>query len=154
MRRVTTFLLDKRMNRWLSLFFLALCVILIRLVYVQFIQSEILMDKAEQLWLRDIVFEPERGKIYDRHDKVIVDNDIVTTVILIPAHIDDKEEMASALSDVLGMTKSKAESYVERRASSVIIHPEGKKITETQEKELRDMQLSGLYFAKDSKRKY
>lgn len=154
MRHVTTFLLNKRLNKWLILIFCILCVIIGRLVYVQFIQSGTLVDKAENLWLRDIVFEPERGKIYDRHDKVIVDNDIVTTVILIPAQIENKDAMANALTDILGMSKDQAESYVERRASSVIVHPEGRKITEAQEKQLREMKLSGLYLAKDSKRRY
>src|SRR5699024_845684 len=43
---------------------------------------------------------------------------------------------------------------VNQQASSVRIHPEGRKISEEQEKALKALKIDGLYLAKDSKRHY
>lgn len=154
MKRVTTFVMFQRLRWMIIIFFVCLCVITIRLVYVQLVQSESLGIKAEQLWLRDIVFQPNRGEIMDRNGQVIVSNESTSTVILIPAHIDNHDDTANKLAQVLQMPVEKAKEYVKKKASSVIIHPAGRKISAQQEEQLRQLEIPGVYLAKDNKRFY
>lgn len=127
---------------------------IIRLGYVQFILSDEITDRAVESWLRDISFQPDRGEILDRNGKGLATNVSATSVIIVPHQIGDKETTAAHLSEILNIHIDDALEYVNKRASSVRIHPEGRKISEKQESAIKELQLDGLYLAKDSKRHY
>lgn len=154
MKRVSTTIIRKRILLLFTCFMMILAIIVGRLAYVQFIIGQDITDKAEDSWLRDIEFQPERGHITDRHGKILTKNISAVSVILIPRQIENKEATAEHLSTILHLTKEDALAYTNKQASSVRMHPEGRKITEDQEEKLRDLQLDGVYLAKDSKRFY
>lgn len=154
MKRVSNTLIKFRIR--LVLFFIT-CVVFImtiRLGYVQFVLGEEITEKAVESWLRDISFQPDRGKILDVKGRELTTNETAASVILIPQQIKDKEETAKHLADILNISEADAMAYVSKQASSVRIHPEGRKINKEQELALKQLNLPGVYLAKDSKRHY
>ncbi|NLI67945.1 MAG: stage V sporulation protein D [Bacilli bacterium] len=154
MKRVSNTLIKFRIR--LVLFFIT-CVVFImtiRLGYVQFVLGEEITEKAVESWLRDISFQPDRGKILDVKGRELTTNETAASVILIPQQIKNKEETAKHLSDILNISEADAMAYVSKQASSVRIHPEGRKINKEQELALKQLNLPGVYLAKDSKRYY
>lgn len=154
MKYVSTVIVKKRIvTVFLFCLFLFL-IIIIRLAYVQFVVGGTLTEDAIHSWTRDIVFEAERGLILDVNNEVLTENVSAPSVVIIPRQIQNPEQVASQLAEILDLSKEKAYEYVTRNEKSVIIHPEGRKISEKQEAMLRDLNMDGLYLAKDSKRHY
>lgn len=153
-KHVSTLFIKKRI-RWTFLLCSAiLLVMILRLAYVQFVLTGDITDKATESWLRDIVFQPERGEILDRQMQSLTKNVSAPSVIVIPRQIEDVPHTVQQLSSILQITEMKTKSYVTKHASSVSIHPEGRKITSEQEEKLMEANLPGVYLAKDSKRSY
>lgn len=154
MKKASTILTKRRIRLLILLATIIMSIIAIRLAYVQFVLGKDISEKALDLWLRDIVYEPDRGAILDRHGRPLTTNVTTSSVIIIPHQIKDKQKVVNHLVDILHLTKSEAENYVSKRASTVRIHPKGRKISEEQERELKQLNLEGVYLAKDSKRDY
>jgi len=153
-KHVSTILIKKRI---IWTFFLFVCIVIamiIRLVYVQFVLTEEISDKATASWLRDIVFQPERGEILDRNLQHLTKNVSAPSVIVIPRQVKDINHTTEQLAKILHLSEDKAYEYVTKNASSVSIHPKGRKITKEQEQQLMELNLPGVYLAKDSKRFY
>lgn len=154
MKHVSTFLIKKRIFIIFIVFFIVFMTIIFRLAYVQFWTSKELTDKATESWLRDVAFQAERGNILDANGNPLTKNVSAPSVIIIPRQIENKEMVAGKLAAILDMTLEKATEYVEKNASSVRIHPEGRKITKEQEDEFQQLNLDGVFLAKDSLRYY
>jgi len=154
MKRMSTSTVKFRIRMIFLLFTFVVIVMVIRLGYVQFIVGEEITERAVESCLRDISFQPDRGKILDMDGNDLAANVSATSVILVPHQIKDKKTAARHLSEVLNIHIEDALDYVNKRASSVRIHPEGRKINSEQEQALKDLQIEGLYLAKDSKRYY
>lgn len=153
-KHVSTIFIKKRM-RWT--FFLCSVIILVmigRLAYVQFVLTEEITDKATESWLRDIVFQPERGEILDRQMQALTTNVSAPSVIIVPRQVEDVPHTVQQLAKILQLTEMKMHDYVTKNASSVSIHPEGRKISTEQEQQVMEANLPGVYLAKDSKRSY
>lgn len=154
MKHVSTRIKRKRLVIVCLLGLVGFIIIGIRLGYVQFMIGDELTDLATDSWSRDIVFEPNRGDIMDVKGNILTENISAPSVIVIPRQIDTPEETATHLADILHMTYEKAYEYVTQNEKSVLLRPEGIKITEQQELDIRNLQLEGVYLAKDSKRHY
>lgn len=154
MKRVSTVTVRKRLVTVFLFGLLFFAIIAFRLGYVQFIIGDKLMDKADDSWSRDIVFEADRGKILDTEGDVLAENVSAPSVTVVPRQISNPQDTAEKLADILDMSVDKAYEYVTKNESSVNIHPEGRKIDEQQEKAIRTLHLDGVYLAKDSKRHY
>src|SRR5699024_10936208 len=112
------------------------------------------MEKADESWSRDIVFEPERGNILDVNGQTLVENVSAPSVVVVPRQIKNKQDTANKLAQILEMPTEKAYEYVTKNAMFANIHPEGRKISKQQEKALRTLNMDGIYLAKDSERHY
>lgn len=154
MNRITKVVIKRRMKIIFYLFSFFIVLMIGRLAYVQFVIGDELSEKAHDLWLRDIAFQADRGKILDRNGKELTKNVSTTSVIIVPQQIKNKEAVSTHLARVLNIPAERAYEYVTKRASSIRIHPEGRKITSEQEEALRNLKLEGVYLAKDSKRYY
>src|SRR5690625_630495 len=154
MYRVSNKIIRKRMLIVFVFSLLIFIIILFRLAYVQLYLNESLTDKATNSWLRDITFTAERGLILDQNGEILVNNISAPSVVVVPRQIDYPENTAKHLSEILQMPFEKAYHDVTKHAKSVSIHPEGRKLTENQAEKLRDLNLPGVYLAKDSKRFY
>ncbi|MGM0940988.1 MAG: stage V sporulation protein D [Bacillota bacterium] len=154
MKRVSAVTTKKRIVAVFLIGLLIFTVIDIRLGYVQFVIGDKLMGQANELWTRDIEFEPERGHILDSNGEVLAENVTAPSVVVVPRQVDKPEETAKNLSNILDISYDKAYEYVTRNASSVNIHPDGRKIDEKQETAIRTLNMDGVYLSKDSKRHY
>ncbi|WP_085992476.1 stage V sporulation protein D [Oceanobacillus senegalensis] len=154
MKRVSTVTVRKRIVTVFLFGIVIFSIIAFRLGYVQFFLGDELVGQATDLWTRDIVFEPERGLILDAEGEVLAENVTAPSIVVVPRQIQNPEDTALKLSNILGMSKDEVLENITKNASSVNLRPEGIKISEEQEKAIRGLNLSGVYLSKDSKRHY
>ncbi|WP_337020315.1 penicillin-binding transpeptidase domain-containing protein, partial [Oceanobacillus massiliensis] len=154
MKRVPAVTVKKRIVAVFLFGLLLLAIIVVRLGYVQFVMGERLTGQANNLWTRDIIFEAERGNILDANGDILAENVTAPSVIAIPRQISAPEDTAKKLAPILQVTEERILSTITKNESSVSIRPEGIKISEQQEKAIRNLNLEGIYLAKDSKRHY
>ncbi|MBP1968198.1 stage V sporulation protein D (sporulation-specific penicillin-binding protein) [Virgibacillus natechei] len=154
MKRVSTFIVKKRIVIVFLFGLLIMGIMVFRLGYVQFVLGDELMEKADESWSRDITFEADRGTILDRNDEVLAENVSAPSVMVVPRQIEDPESTAESLAGILDLSVEEAYAYLTENQNIVSIHPEGRKIDEDQEGALRTLNIDGVYLAKDSKRHY
>ncbi len=128
--------------------------ILVKLADLQLIHRDFYTSKAEDLWQRDFNVSGLRGSILDRNGNVLAYDVPSTSVICVPAQIDDVQKTASLLSEILGKDIDSLTDQLTKSASSSKILPEGKLIDDTQSAEIEKADLSGIYLVQDSKRYY
>ncbi|RDW18465.1 stage V sporulation protein D [Oceanobacillus arenosus] len=154
MKRVSTVVVRKRIVTVFLFGLLVLAIICVRLGYVQFVIGDRLMAEANELWTRDIVFEPERGHILDEEGEILAENVTAPSLVVVPRQIKNPEDTAQKLATVLDVSVDKIYKQITKASSSVNIRPEGIKISEEQELAIRTLNMDGVYLAKDSKRHY
>lgn len=77
---------QSRKNVILLIFSIVISVIILRLFYLQVIQKKYRLLAAEQAIQRKIVY-PTRGIIYDRNGKVVVNNDALYDLTVVPSQV-------------------------------------------------------------------
>lgn len=128
--------------------------LIVRLVYIQLVNNEAYIDKAYDLWTRNIVVNSRRGNIYDRNGKLIVGNTLAPTVTIIPSQVKDKDYAASTIASVLCMDSSDIMYHFNKNVSVEILKPEALNITEEQAKKIISYNIDGVYIASDVVRYY
>ena len=147
----------KQNNRIKYIFYFSLLVfllIIIKIFYIQVIDYKKLNTLANELWSRNLTVTSDRGKIYDRNGKVIVDNITTSTLYLVPNQIQDKEKVAKTLSKILNVSYEEMYKHVSKKTSMEKVHPEGKNLSATISNEINDLNYDGVYLLKTSKRYY
>ena len=147
-------LIYKRIRLCLIIILVLFIVLIGRLTYVQLFNNELYIDRAYDLWTRNIVVNSRRGNIYDRNKKLIVGNTLAPTITIIPNQIKDKEKAASAIADTLGINSGDIMYHFNKNVSVEIIKPEASKISEVQAKKIMSYNIEGIYVASDVIRYY
>lgn len=135
------------------LFFLFL-VIIFKVFYIQFFDYKKLNELATSLWSRNLPIEEDRGLILDRNGVVLADNVTTTSLVLIPNQIENKDEVSTALAEILGVTKEEMDVHVYKKASIERVHPEGRRLTYEVADKINALNYDGVYLLKESKRNY
>ena len=138
-------------------FLLILCIsiiIVIRVFYIQVIEYDKLSALAESLWSRKLSIGADRGEIYDRNGKVLATNLTTTSLIVIPNQIENKEEVAKALSEILDSNYEDMLAHVSKKTSIERIHPEGRQLSYDIASQIDELGFDGVYLVKESKRYY
>ncbi len=91
-----------RLRLVVGLFGLSFCAILIRLAIVQVFEHTYLHDLAARQYSRNITLHPERGRILDRHGRVLATSVPVPSVYALPQEIDNPDAVAKQVAEVLG----------------------------------------------------
>ncbi|NRD78779.1 stage V sporulation protein D [Bacillus sp. BRMEA1] len=151
--RVSNVTVRKRLLIALFVGILIFLIIDVRLGYVQFVLGDMLTSRAKDSWSRNIPFEPERGKIVDRNGVALATNISAPTVYVVPRQVKDPAVTAEKLAPVLNMTKEAAYREITKTERIVRIK-EGRKISHEKAKEIRALDLEGVYIGEDSKRYY
>ena len=125
-----------------------------RLGYIQVFGGNDIRARALDLWSREIPVEGQRGTIYDRNGKPIVNNIIAPSVALIPRQIKDKELTAKYLSDVLNVTFDEMMKHVNKNVSVELVKPEGRKLDVQTAEKIIEKNLPGVYVVGDTRRNY
>ncbi len=152
-KRVSNVTVRKRLAYALIIGVFIFSIIDIRLGYVQFFKGDWLTSNAKDLWSRNIPFQPERGKIVDRNGVELATNQSAPTIFVVPRQITNPQDTAEKLAPVLNISVEVAYKYVTQADSMVRIN-EGRKISYEKAKEIRDLNLKGVYLGEDSKRYY
>ncbi|WP_440895195.1 stage V sporulation protein D [Amphibacillus sp. Q70] len=153
MKHVSHMTIRKRIVTVFLLALSVLIVVLIRLMYVQFVKGPSLTEQAETSWTRDIKYEAERGKILDRHNQILVDNISAPTVMLVPRQVENKAEVSLALAKILDVEQEIILEYLEQD-TNIVRFIEGRKLSDQQALAIQELDITGVYLAEDSKRYY
>lgn len=130
-----------------------MCVLVLgRLVYVQLIWGESLSAKALDQWTRDLPLTAQRGDILDTQGKIIATSETVYDVYVRPKSVEEPEEVARVLSDVLQLSYDDVyKKATEKNVSDVTVM----RNTDTgKASELRGYSLKGVYLAASTQRLY
>jgi len=125
-----------------------------RLAYVQFYMNGWLTRQALDSWSRQIPYEAERGDILDRNGEVLATNVSQPSVLVVPKQVRDPVKTAEKLARVLNASKEHIYQLITKKASTVYIKPEGRKISNEKAAEVRSLHLPGVFIAEDFKRHY
>ncbi len=134
------------------LFFLG--IIIVRVFYIQVFQYDQLSSLAESLWSRKLPITADRGEILDRNGKVLATNITTTSLVIIPNQIQDSEDVARKLSDILGSDYEEMLRHVTKKTSIERVHPEGRRLSYEIAEKINNLHLDGVYLVKESKRYY
>lgn len=152
-KKISSFVIRKRLIVFLVFGMIVFTVILFRLAYVQLVIGDDITDKAKDLWSRNIPFEPKRGEIKDRNGEVLATNVSMPSVYVVPRQVVDKNKTAADLAKILEADEKKILERIEKNSMIERI-PEGRKITPEKAKEIKKLNLPGVFIAEDSKRFY
>ena len=123
----------------------------IRLFHLQVIDRDKYSVLADRQHNRVLEVKARRGTIFDRYMDPLAINMEVQSVFCNPRIIKDKVKLAGILSEELGVDAVDVEKKLERDKAFVWIK---RKIDHSVYEKLRDMNLRGVYFRPESKRKY
>ena len=141
--------------RFFFLFILCLLIIIvIRVFYIQVFDYQKLSTLAESLWSRELPIGADRGTIYDRNGKVLATNITTTSLVLIPNQIQNKEEVAEKLSEILNSDYEDMLAHVSKKTSIERVHPEGRQLSYDIASKIEELGYDGVYLVKESKRYY
>lgn len=151
--RVSNVTVRKRLLIFFLIGLLVFVLIDLRLGYVQFYLGNVLTGKAKDSWSRNIPFEPKRGEIVDRNGVALATNLSAPTVYVVPRQIVDAQDTAEKLSRALNMKVDETYKEITKMASNVRLK-KGRKISHEKAKEIKALDLKGVYIAEDSIRYY
>lgn len=125
-----------------------------KVFYIQVIQYDRLNSYASSLWSRNLPIEGNRGIIYDRNGVVLADNITTTSLVIIPNQVENKEDTAKKISDILGTDYEDMLAHVSKKSSIERVHPEGRRLSYEIADKISELKLPGVYLVKESKRYY
>ena len=124
-----------------------------RLLLIQLFRSSYLAGIAKKQHNFFVQLEPLRGTVYDTHLKPQAVNIPVDSVYAAANEIkdQDKESIARILSQILALKPSFLRERLGRKKSFVWL---ARKITPEQARQIRNLDIKGIGFLKESKRSY
>jgi stage V sporulation protein D (sporulation-specific penicillin-binding protein) len=144
----------KRIYIMIYVFLFMFIIIIFRVGYIQVVKGEVYIERAYDLWTRNIPVSTQRGKIYDRNGKLIVGNTLAPSISIIPKQVKDKEHTINTLSTILGIDRNKIKNHFYKNVSVEILKPAAKNITLDQAKRVIAADLDGVYVSSDVVRYY
>lgn len=123
-----------------------------RLLYVQIINGKDLSKRALEQWTRDLPITASRGIIYDTNGKILAGNKATYAVFVRPKAVENAEDVAGKLSDLLNLNYSSFLVKISNRTvSEVTVKKQIEKdIAET----IISYDLKGVYISTDNTRVY
>lgn len=133
----------------LSSIFFAL---IIRLFFVQIINSSWLQAKASSQWTRDLPLTAERGKILDAYGATLAQSYTTYNVYTRAREIDDPVATATTLASILNLKFESVYSKAsDRSVSEMLIKMQ---VEEDVAQKIIDKDLKGVYLSQNNKRYY
>lgn len=140
----------------LIIMFLALTVcmfgLILRLGWLQVIRGEEFQQMARQQQTSDITITPSRGTIYDRNGKELVLSASTHAVYASPNEIEDKEETAKLLSNLLEIDEGELLDRFNNDTSRVITLKRW--VDRSIGREIEETGIRGIWITDDHKRHY
>src|SRR3954462_14287904 len=141
--------------RRLFIFAAVLCfwivAIVSRLLYLQLFEYGDFVKQASRQQQRSIEVSPPRGVIYDHNGRELAMSVSADSVFAVPSEIPDQINTASLLARIL---KTEPQDILARFKSSHAFCWIARKLDNDTAARIRDLNLKGIYFEKESKRFY
>jgi cell division protein FtsI (penicillin-binding protein 3) len=122
-----------------------------RLYYFQVIQYLELLTRAQRQQQRTIEVAPQRGAIYDRQMNPLAMSLGVDSVYAVPSELTNPQMVASLLAPVLGMDANELRDRFQTMHSFCWVK---RRVTPEEAARVRDLNLKGVYFERETKRFY
>jgi cell division protein FtsI (penicillin-binding protein 3) len=122
-----------------------------RLYYFQVIQYVELMGRAQRQQQRTIEVAPQRGAIYDRQMNPLAMSLGVDSVYAVPSELTEPQMVASLLAPVLGVDGDELRNRFQTMHSFCWVK---RRVTPEEATRVRDLNLKGVYFERETKRFY
>ena len=123
-----------------------------RLLYLQVINSQEIIEKAYSQWLRDLPMTAQRGNFVDRNGASIATSYTTYDIYVRHADIESEDSVAGVISNATGLDYDKVLKKVAKRGISEVL------VASAQEKEvvnqiIKDYQ-EGIFFTENTSRLY
>ena len=128
--------------------------ILSKLGYEQIINQGSIVDKAKDLWQRDFKLAGNRGTIYSSDGRELAVDVPSTSIIVVPAMIEEPEHAADVLRQILTTDRDALYKKLTNHVSTQKLQPEGRNISDEQALAIQDANIKGVVLVQDSKRYY
>lgn len=132
-------------------FLLFFSFLIARLFYIQFSRSQYLKGLAERQHNLYVELEPRRGTIYDRKLRPQAFNIPMGSLYAVPCEIRDKTGLIEKLIPILKLDHLYLKERVYRDKSFIWI---ARKLAPQQVKQIKELNIKGLGFIKESRRCY
>ena len=126
-------------------------VIAIRLLDLQVFDYKDWLERAQRQQQRTIEVAPRRGAIFDRNGRELAMSISVDSVFAVPSEIPDPATTAGLLARVLNASPREVLAKLDRSRSFTWL---ARKVDAQTSQRIRDLNLRGIYFQKESKRFY
>ena len=146
--------IHKRIKIVLLILLIVFLIIIMRVFYIQVIDYKKLNKYATSLWNRNLPIEANRGIIYDRNGRMIVNNITTSSLVIIPSQVKNREETAKKLSSILKVDYNEMLRHVSKKTSIERVHPEGRRLSVEVADKINALNLPGVYLVKETKRNY
>ena len=128
--------------------------ILFKIFYIQVFQYNKLHKLATSLWNRNLPVTANRGRILDRNGKVLATNITTTTIFVVPNQIQNKEETANKLANILNADYNAILTHLNKRTYLEKLNPEGRQLSSEIADQINNLNIDGIYLIKETKRYY
>ena len=125
--------------------------IVYRLADLQLMRGESYRERALRQQKRVVQLEPPRGTIYDRNGRPLAVSMTVESAFAVPTQVDDPQATAKALAGVLGGDRSEIEARLTTDRSFSWVQ---RKLDPRQSDAVRELDLDGIDFVRESRRYY
>ncbi len=142
---------NRRLYALAGILFLWCGVIAVRLVDLQVFQYSEWLERAQHQQQRTIEVAARRGAIYDRNGRELAMSISVDSIFAVPAEIPDPATTAGLLARVLNADPHDIFAKLDRSRTFTWI---ARKVDAETSQRIRDLNLRGIYFQKESKRFY
>jgi cell division protein FtsI (penicillin-binding protein 3) len=122
-----------------------------RAFYLQVINKEKLVKLAERQYQKIVPLTPVRGAIYDRNNAPLAVSIEMDSCFAEPRSIENIRETAEALSPLLGIPREALEKKLNGSRNFVWLL---RRMTPDQAQQIRELELDGIGFVKETKRFY
>jgi len=131
-----------------------LCILSLRLVWVQFVMGEELRQKAFAARFRNVEVKAKRGVIYDAKGRPLAISVSTDSFYAIPAQVrkaGKEEETAAKLAEILGLDANKVLEQITKRQAFVWIQ---RHVPDDKAKLIKELKLPGINFVEEPERFY
>ena len=128
-----------------------MAVVVVQLYHLQILDYGDLLARAQRQQQRMIEVAPQRGEIFDRQMNPLAMSLAVESVFAVPSEIPNPKMVADLLAPVLGLD---ANDLLARFTNSHSFCWVKRKTTPEEASRVRDLNLKGIYFQRESKRFY
>lgn len=123
----------------------------LRITYLQTVKRKDFLALAKSQHSKVITVKGERGRIFDRNNRVLATNIVVYSVYMDPKFVRNKKDTAEKLAKELGL---RAKDILDKLSASKRFVWIKRKISPKEKERLAQLNLKGVYFLREYKRFY